>query len=485
MFIGREKELSKLNEIYQRKSSSYTAIYGRRRIGKTEIVRHFAKEKKVKLFLEFTGEYNSPIHYQLANFINRLERSLSFSYVEKIGSWSQAFILLESKLDEVFLGDGEKIVLFFDEMPWLDSDNSHFFSSMSYFWNTYCEKRDDIMLVVCGSSASYMINRVVNNQGPNHNRLTDIIPLFPFDLKETKEMLEEMGFRLSDMAIVETFMTFGGVAKYLSYLNPQLTLKQNIQKLCFEYGGMLVDEYENLLISLFGLGGHHQYIIDILVSKWSGFTQSEIMKRLKTTASMKKPLEELVVSGFVAKEYKFGQRSRDIVYRLQDPFSYFHSKWIKGVNSNILLHNDNYWQEMSSTASYNSWKGFAFENICHIHLKNIKKALGISGVLTQSNYWSSKSDDKSKKGAQIDLLIKHIKSNDIEIIECKYYSGEFTISKKYRDEIIDKINTFNEQTNHKYNLRVIFITSNGIRHNAHYNDICQNNFSIEILFTTV
>ncbi|MCH9739373.1 MAG: ATP-binding protein [Epsilonproteobacteria bacterium] len=482
MFIGREKELKKLDEIYHKNSSSYIAIYGRRRIGKTEIVRHFAKEKRVSLFLEITGQFNTTMSYQLDNFLNRVERFFSFSSEKRLDSWSSAFNLLESKIDELKFSDGEKIILFFDEMPWLDSDNSNFFSSISYFWNTYCEKRNDIILIVCGSSASYMINRVIRDRGPNHNRLTDTLPMFAFDLKETREMLSQKGFILSDMAVVETYMTFGGVAKYLSYLNPQLTLKQNIQKLCFEYGGMLVDEYDNLFVSLFGFDGHHQKIVDILASKWSGFTQSEIMKKMKTTASMKKPLEELEVSGFLSKEYKFGQKSRDIVYRLQDPFSYFYSKWMRGVNSRMLINNDNYWHEMSSSSSYDSWKGFAFENVCHMHIKNIKKALGISGILTQSNYWTYRAKDKDEKGAQIDLLIKHVKTNDIDIVECKYSRGEFTISKRYRDEILSKISVFNEQTKYKYNLRVIFITSNGIKRNEHYGDVCQSDFSLESLF---
>jgi len=468
MFIGREKELTILREIKEEKNSSFVAIYGRRRVGKTETVRHFCANEDV-FFIEFTGKRKVSKQNQIRTFMRTIEKKFQVK-LARVSDWYDAFEVLQENINT--LKTRSKKVIFVDELPWLDSAKSNFLEELAYFWNTYCGKRNDIILIVCGSAASYMIKKVIHNIGPLHGRLTAIIPIKQFTLATTKEMLISRGCNYSDKAVVDTYMAFGGVAKYIENLSCQRTLSENINALCFRDTGLMRYEYEELFSSLFNDSKTHYSIMNILSSKWSGCTQQELAKSVKiSSGSMKKPLEELQTSGFISKTTKFGNHKREALYRATDCFSYFHNKWIKGS-----VENSN-WHQLSTTQSYKSWSGFAFENICHMHTQQIKEVLGIAGVPTQTHYWSHRDDNG--KGTQIDMLIEHTNgSKNIDIVECKYYNGKFVIDKKYKENLQQKVNIFNEQTKYKYNIRLIMITSNGIEKNEHYGDVV--NFSIEL-----
>jgi len=475
MFIGRKKELDRLDRVYEKRESSLIAIYGRRRIGKTELIRHFAKRKKT-LFLEITGKYNSTMDSQLLSFSFMLNRVFEIGE-KKISSWAEAFEILQNSLEEVQTSYGEKIILFFDELPWLDSHKSNFLSELGYFWNRYCENREDIVLIVCGSTASYIIDKVIHNRGPLHKRVTDTIALFPFSLGEVREYLKSRGFRVSNKSVVDLYMVFGGVAKYLSYLDNLKTIDQNIQALCFEYGGIMIDEYDDLFRSLFNNHATHREIIDLLSSKWSGFTQKEIMQKLKKSGlSISKPLFELETSGFIISKTKYGQRTRDTIYRISDPFCFFYSKWMKKVSIKVLLSNQNYWLSKRNKPAFSSWSGFAFENICHLHIIKIKEALGVLGINSSEHYWS-------QEGAQIDILIDYEDFKRFDIIECKYYKSEFTITSAYKKELLNKLNVLDNYTKNRFDMRLFFITSYGVVKNEHYNEICNGDFDLEILFS--
>lgn len=462
MFVAREKELKKLNLLLTRKKSSFLAIYGRRRVGKTEIVRYFCEQNNL-MKVEFAGRVDQNKSQQIKAFESKLKKVYGVKSEERIRDWNDAFYLLTAYLETV--SKKEKIVVFVDELPWIDTAKSGFLGELADFWNDFCSQRSNIILIVCGSSASYMLKKVMHNRGALHGRLTDIMPMQQFDLNASKKMLESQGCKYSDKSIVDTYMALGGVAKYLEALDGSLTPTQAINSVCFKKDALLKYEYEALFSSLFNNSKTHYSIMDALSSKWIGHTQKELSLLSGVSSSyIKKPLEELLASGFISSTTKFKQTKRDILYRATDCFSYFHNKWMSGS------HKD--WNNIVNSQSYKSWAGFAFENICHMHSEHIKKILGISGVETQSHYWSYISDDKHQKGAQIDMMLEHTNgSNNIDIIECKYYNREFSISKTYKEELVRKIEIFNEQTKFRYNIRLIFITSFGMVRNEYYNEI--------------
>lgn len=367
--------------------------------------------------------------------------------------------------------ENEKIVLFLDEVPWFDSHRSNFLNELDYFYNTFVSKRGDIILIVCGSAASYMLKKIVHNKGTGHKRLTHIIPMNAFDVKTTNRMVKDIGCHYSPKSILDIYAVFGGVAKYLSYLSPSKTPHQNIQDIIFGKMAIMSGEYEDLFSSLFVKHETHYRIMNLLSSKWSGYSKKEIALKLNRPQNLiSKPLEELEASGFVMAMPMFNHQLRDTNYRASDPFSFFHNKWIAGLSKSRISEVD--FLQLSNTPSYKSWGGFAFENICFMHIEAIKKAIGISGVPTKAHYWAHKPKAPGENGAQIDILLEHDdKSRNIDIIECKYYDGEFVIKKDYRDELKNKMITFNIATNNRYNTRLVLITVEGVVKNEYYNEL--------------
>lgn len=473
MFVAREEELSLLEALLSRQASSFTVLYGRRRIGKTEMVRHFI-EKNDLTAIEVTGVYGATKATQINAFYRKIIRAIDgkLSIHKRPKEWQELFFLLEEYVDLV---SDEKVVLFFDEFPWFDTHRSGFLSAFSEFWNDFCTRKKHIILIVCGSAASYMINKIVKNKKTLHNRITHKINMFPFDLKATKKLLKAKRCRYSNKSIIDTYITLGGVAKYLSDLDCSKHQAENINFHCFNKNGLLITEYQELYESLFKNAKWHYQVMTLLSSRWSGFIQKDIALTLNTSASViKDVLEELELSGFVSSVTKFGQTTRDKVYRASDPFSYFYNKWMKN-NKGVD------WKNIATSNQYKIWSGFAFENICHLHIDSIKKVLGVSGVNTQTHYWNHKGDS-TKTGAQIDILLEYVDgSKNIDIIECKYYDSVFKISKKYYHELKNKIAVFNEQTRHRYNIRLIFVTTFGVEENEYYNELVHHQMKIDEL----
>lgn len=473
-FVAREKELEALDSALSRNSSSFVTIYGRRRIGKTKTVIHFCEDNNLP-YLEFTGKYDQNKDAQIQGFISTLEDA-GVKITTVVKDWAGAFRLVKQFIDKQVLS--KKFVVFIDETPWLDTNKSGLIGEIADFWNRYADRRDDIILIVCGSAASYMIRKVVNNKGPLHARMTDIIDMSQFNLHDTKKFLHAHGINhYNNKAIANLYMSIGGVAMYLKLLNPKLTPEQAIQSLCFDKNGVLTNEYRTLYKSLFNNAKTHEVIMSTLSSRWEGLTRQQLATKLKVThRSINLALEELIASGFISESKRFGNIKQDTLYTATDFFSYFHNRWMSGHKKAVD------WSHAVNTNEFSTWSGYAFEKLCHLHLNQIKSALGISGIVTTSSYWSYRPKADEEKGAQIDLLIKHKDSRNIELVECKYYDSPFTITKRYKQDLYDKRNIFNTQTNNKYNVRIVIIAPFGVVKNEHFYDINPHVIQLDSLF---
>jgi len=474
MFVAREEELNILKNQLKLKSSSLVAVYGRRRIGKTETIRYFIKENNLTS-IEITGVYGATKKTQIDAIVRKISRASrnKIKPQEKIKEWSEAFYLLEDYCDSI---NDKKKIIFLDEFPWLDTQKSGFLSAFSFFWNDFCTRRDDIILIICGSAASYMINKVIKNNKTLHNRVTQKLNMQQFDLTATKKLLVAKGCRYSVKSILDTYIVLGGVAKYINDLDCSKTQVENIDYSCFNKNGLLVTEYQELYESLFKNSHWHYKVMNLLSNRWSGYIQKDIAKLINSSASVTKDvLEELELSGFISSVTKFNQIKRDKIYRATDCFSYFYNKWMKDGKLSS-------WKNIATSQQYKVWSGFAFENICHMHIEDIKKSLGTNGVDSQTHYWQYTPKNKDEKGAQIDMLIEYTnKSRQIDIIECKYYNDKFVITKAYYEELKSKINIFNEKTNFRYDIRIIFVTMYGVEENEYYNEIVQK----QVLFSNI
>jgi len=477
--IGREREQKILSEALESNRAEMIAIYGRRRIGKTYLIEQFYKQEGVDI-VSLIGQANANMSTQLSNAKNRLIDQKGIDAIEA-KSWTDIFYAIKS-YHQNYHNPNHHFVLFIDELPWISTAKSGFIGALSYIWNAYFEKFSNVSFVLCGSAASWMVKKVVQEKGGLHQRITRQIPLFPFTLKESEEYLKKQGFNyLSRKEIVDLYITFGGVAQYLRFLNPQKSISENINQLCFSVGGELQREFGSLFLALFGKKGVHQPLVQYMgKTKQQLFDANGLAKKFNVKIEkIYQTLEELEMAGFVSRQHKYGQKKRDRRYILSDFFSKFHLKWMAGVSQSELMQNPNYWQYISSSQNWISWAGNAFESVCHRHILEIKKALGIAGVHTQTFYWEQKGE-VDREGSQIDMLIKRA-DKTVMIVEIKYYNQPFSISKSYAQNLHHKIESFRASDKEHNSLMLVMLTTYGLKRNQ-YSTLVSSELEMESLF---
>lgn len=466
--LGRKYESATLDDALQNERSELIAIYGRRRVGKTFLIREFFKKR---LVFEVTGLYNGAMVDQIQNFMNELQRRSKRKQQGQPGNWLDVFILLENYLDK--LSQPGKKVIFIDEFPWIATARSKFLMAFENFWNRYCTKRGDLIIVICGSAASYMIQKIIKNKGGLHNRITRQIRLQPFNLSETAQFLKSRGISYTFYDIAQVYMAIGGIPHYLEKLKKGSSVAQNIDMLCFEKDGTLRDEFNQLYISLFDDSEKHLTIIRTLANTNRGITRQELIEKSKIPSggdfSLK--LEELIESGFVSEYPYYGNKKQLTLYRLSDEYSRFYLKFVQN-NKNGGAGS---WQRLQKSSSYISWIGFSFETLCLKHIIQVKKALRIDAIFSTNSSWFN-------KAAQIDLLIDR-DDNIINVCEMKFYNAPYTIDKKHYLNLKNKMTSLQQETKTRKNIFLIMITTFGINQNGYSSELVQNEIELKSLFT--
>lgn len=463
--IGRTKEKKQLLDALKSKKSEFVAIYGRRRVGKTYLIRQSFGQP---FTFYLTGMANTNLKNQLLNFSQTL-KNISKREFDLPFTWLEAFEQLKAHIE---LSKEEKKVIFIDELPWLDTPKSNFISVLEHFWNHWASARKDILLVVCGSAASWMINKLINNRGGLHNRLTKRIKLNPFNLKETEDFLHYKGIILERYQIVQLYMAFGGIPYYLDEIVKGESAAQNIERICFSESGALRNEFNVLFKSIFNNYSKHEQIVKALATKNAGLLRTEILDQLKLKdgGSISKTLSELEESGFIRKYKSFNKKVNQNVYQLTDFYSLFYLKFI--LNSKIDPDN---WINFMSDAN---WTGYAYELLWLQHINQIKQNLGIIGVFSNTATWHGATDLGK---AQIDLLLDR-KDQIINICEAKFSISEFVISKEYATNLRKKIAIFTEATKTKKTVFLTILTTFGLKENENSLGLVQNTLTLENLF---
>lgn len=469
-FIGRQQELAELNKIYTSIKSEFVSVYGRRRVGKTFLIRTaFAK----KFTFQVTGLANASLTQQLTNFHITLQKVFPFIENKPATNWLVAFEQLISFLET---SEHKKKVVFIDELPWFDTRNSQFLQALEHFWNNWASTRDDVILIACGSATSWIINKLLNNKGGLHNRVTKRIKLNPFVLNECEEFLQSREILLDRYQIIQLYMAFGGVPFYWEEAEKGLSALQIIEKACFNEHGLLRNEFNNLYRSLFANYENHIKIINALATKSIGLTRNEIinLSGLPNAGSTTRLLNELEESGFMRKYVPFNKKMRTSVYQLVDFYSHFYLKFIRNSQPTA----PNQWMSLLDSPKYRVWSGYAFEQICMYHLAQLKQALGISGVYSEVSSWRS---NTAKNGAQVDLVIDR-RDQTINLCEMKFSIHPFTITKQYANELRHKIGTFKSQTKTRKSVFLTLITTFGVDKNNHFAGLVQNEITMDALF---
>ena len=453
--IGRKAEQEILYECFKSKRSEFIALYGRRRVGKTFLIREVLGNDFV---FYASGLLDGTGAEQIANF-NKEIVNFGGSNLSPAENWNDAFDNMNALIEAS--KKKEKKVIFLDEAPWMSTPKSGFLSALDHFWNRYGSMRKDILLIICGSAASWIIENIVNNTGGLHNWLTGEIYLQAFTLHECEAYYRANGIDIPRYQIAESYMIFGGIPYYMDFFKPKYSLAQNVDKIFFHESAPLRNEYVNLFRSLFSKADGHMRVIEALAARNYGKTRDEIISAtgMSEGGGLSKVLGELITSGFVREYRAFGKKKRDRLYQLIDPFTLFCLRF----GSKRDVYSSDFWLRFCTTPAHAAWAGYAFEILCLQHIQQIRIALGISGVLTEIYSWKSKSYDP---GAQIDLVIER-GDQVVNLCEMKYASSEYVIDKAYDLNLRNKREAFLAETHTRKAAQTTMITTYGLRKNAY------------------
>lgn len=465
--IGRSKEIEELKMLYNSNKSEFIAVYGRRRVGKTYLIDEVFRNK-----ITFRHAGLSPVDKE--NNKNNLKQQLKHFYysLQLHGmkkshcptSWLEAFFMLEQLLES--LNTHKKQVVFLDELPWLDTPRSGFITAFEGFWNTWGCHRKNLILIVCGSANSWMLDNLVNNHGGLYGRTTYEVKLSPFTLAECEKFYKSRKIKISRYDIVQSNMILGGIPYYLGYMKPGLSLAQNINQLFFSDKAQLHDEYNRLFSSIFVNPEEMKHIVEFLGTRRAGYTRQEILETLKLEGSgnFSKMLNALIASDFIQQYVPFGKGKHQLHYKLTDPFCLFYIKHVQGKKDL----EPNFWLQNIDNQSIISWRGFAFEEVCLRHILQIKKALNILAVSSNQSAWSLRGDDE-QEGSQIDLLIQR-KDNIVNLCEMKFYNEEFANTKSYHAKIQQRKNLLETKVPKRCAIQSVLVTTFGLQYNEYSGD---------------
>lgn len=469
--IGREAEIKRLTAAVNSTKSEFIALYGRRRVGKTFLINQMFKNQYA---FKMTGVIEGTLKDQFAAFTDAMN-DYGYDLTEKPKDWMSAFIMLKNALKQKVEG-GEQCVIFIDELPAMDAENSNVASAVGYFWNNWACTYDNIVFIICGSATSWMISNVIDSKGGLHNRITIELPIHPFTLRETEAYLQDKHFIWNRQMTLQAYMIFGGIPYYLSLLDREESLVQNVDRMFFSQDTQMRREFRRLFNTLYKRPDKYIDIVKTLSSSRSGMTREELATKMKcaNNGHLGKQLEDLVYCDLIRKNIVREKeiKRKDAIYQLSDFFCLFYLTFIDRAEVE-----QEYWSHHINTPEVNSWMGLTYERICLVHVAQIKQALRIDAISTLTYSWRSKT---TKPAAQIDIVIERA-DRIINICEVKYCQGEYRLNKAEYDKICKRKNTFVQETGIRHTPWLTLITTEGVA-KGNYSDMIQSQITLDDLF---
>jgi len=484
--IGRSAEQSVLSELLESDQAEFLAIYGRRRVGKTFLIREYFKDKEV-IFFNSTGSRDGSLTEQIQHFTKEIGRVFYGGIKLECGkNWDSTFEMLSKAIENV--PANKKIVLFLDELPWMATKNSKLLTTLDYYWNQHWSRDHRIKLIICGSAASWIVDKIISNRGGLHNRITKQICLLPFTLSETRAFLDKRGVKLNYNQITQIYMAIGGVPYYLNNIKKGLSAAQNIDLLAFTKGGLLVQEFDHLFAALFDMYELCVQIIIIISEHKYGVSQEEIFRKvndvnIKGKLGLQK-LKELESAGFIMKFKPYMHKTRGIYYKIIDEYTLFYLSWIKPIRDNLAYKAGagGYWEIQQSTPSWYNWAGIAFESVCYKHIDQIREALHLD-VSAMPNTWRFAGKGE-QRGAQVDLLFDR-RDDAITLCEIKYTSQPFSIDKAYAQNLENKAQVFKNATRTRKQIFFAMVSAYGLQNSKYSDALISQVVMLEDLFRDI
>jgi len=482
--IGRLYEQKRLQKVFDSKQAEFVAVYGRRRVGKTYLIRSFF-EKRSCLFFRASGIHRGALKIQLKKFKHEIESTVyskrKGTQLAHFSNWHDAFAALTDAIELV--ADKKRVVIFLDEIPWMATPKSGLLEALDYYWNRYWSENKKIKLIICGSAASWIIANILHDTGGLHNRITLRLPIEPFTLAETKDYLHYKSVRYSDEQILMLYMCLGGIPFYLNFVEKGLSAIQNINNACFQKKGTLYDEFDLLFASLFRKHQIHKDIIMFIADKREGVSRHAIEKNLKYEGGrLSERLKELEETGFI-NAYIPWKRERGIYYKVIDEYTLFYLTWIEPRAKSRISKNidDQYWETLSNKSAWKAWSGYAFESICYKHIAQIKKALNIPNGAEVSSWRYIPDRKEEHDGVQIDLIFDR-PDNTVNLCEIKYCSQPFKLEKKYAAQLQQREKIYCKVTCTKKQIFHSLVVSGGLKKNMYSEEMIASCATLSDLF---
>ncbi len=482
--ISRTREKQELQEALESDNAEFIVVYGRRRVGKTFLITNFFESKDC-IFFNIVGIKDGLLEEQLAEFAKAIgETFYGGATIATPKTWMQAFEELNNAIKNV--SKDKAIILFFDEFPWMATPRSRLLQALEYYWNKYWSIEPRIKLILCGSSASWIIKNILYHKGGLHNRITRHLILKPFTLSETQHFLKSKGIQLNERQILQLYMATGGVPHYLNSIKKGVSAAQSINDICFKDTGILFDEFDKLFSSLFNDSESYTELIRIIASSRYGASRSDIKTKTKLSSyggSLSARLKDLESAGFIKSFLPLEHTRQGIYYRLIDEYCYFYLKWIEPEKRTLITleENSEYWQSRTLSPSFKSWAGYAFEGICYKHLAQIRKKLKISSIAIANSWRYVSKKYSQEQGAQIDLLFDR-NDDSITICEIKYTDKPFVIDKEYAANLLNKVKIFKAKTRIKKQVFIAIVSANGIKPTMYSEELITGVVTLEDLF---
>lgn len=482
MLIGRKPEILEFNDVFNSRRAEFVAIYGRRRIGKTYLVEQVFEGKET-VFFHVTGIQKGPMKEQLSEFAKSVGRAFfSGASIKPSLTWLEAFEELNKAIEQE--SSGRNIIIFMDEFPWLCTRKSRLLQALDYYWNHYWRKDKRIKLVVCGSSASWMIKKIINDKGGLHNRCTRQILLKPFTLSETKSFFEASNLQFMTAQLLDIYMFCGGVPFYLDNIRKGQSVPQQIDRMCFTHSGLLYNEFDKLFESLFEDADSYKLIIRIIASRREGISQTELLSNnglISAGGRIVDKLKSLEAAAFIKSFIPIHNKRQGIYYRVIDEYCHFYLEWIEPVKKHLTFEDDEnlYWSSKINTPAYYTWRGYAFESICYKHIGQIRRALSIPAG-SQIGVWRYTPRSKAEKGAQIDMVFVR-KDGVTNLVEIKCTDKAFCIDKAYYENLMRKKEIYKAVTRSQNQLNICMVSANGVHENPYSELILDQYISLDAM----
>jgi AAA+ ATPase superfamily predicted ATPase len=450
-FIGRQEELNQLVEVTQKKAASFIVVRGRRRIGKSRLIEEFSK--RFDNFYTFVGlapDENVTAKHQLEEFSRQISQQFKTPHA-KYEDWSDALWAVAERVQK------GKTLLFFDEISWMGSQDPTFLGKIKNFWDQHLKKNDQLVFIVCGSASAWIEKNILSSEG-FVGRISFTLTLEELPLPDCNLFWPK---NISSYEKLKVLAVTGGIPKYLEEINPKVSAEENIKRLCFTKGAILVEEFGQIFSDLFLRDSHfYKKIVQALISGSKEWEEIAQILNIDPGGRLSEYLQELELTGFITRDHTWkiasGLDSRSRKYRLSDNYVRFYLKYID-KNLSKIDRNSFHFKSLPSLSEWDTIMGFQFENLILNNRPLIHKALNIKAeeIISENPFYQHKA--ARTLGCQIDYLIQ-TKFGSLYVCEIKFSKNP--INGSIIQEVQRKIDALKRPKG--YSCRPVLIHVNGV-----------------------